>query len=40
MRKVIIIVVATAVVIAIVTTIRYFTGTGVFKDRKNKDSKK
>jgi hypothetical protein len=40
MRRVIIIVVATAIVIAIVTLVRYFTGTGVFKGRKNKDSKK
>jgi hypothetical protein len=40
MRRVIIIVVATAVVIAIVTLVRYFTRTGVFKGRKNKDSKK
>jgi hypothetical protein len=39
MRKIIIIVVATALVIAIVTLVRYFTHTGVFKDRKNKDSK-
>ena len=40
MRKVIIIVVATAIVIAIVTLVRYFTRTGVFKGRKNKGSKK
>ncbi len=40
MSKVIIIVVATVVIIAIVTLIRYFTRTGVFKGRKNKDSKK
>jgi hypothetical protein len=40
MRKVIIIVVATAIVIAIVTLIRYFTRTGVFKGRKNTGSKK
>jgi hypothetical protein len=39
MRKAIIIVVATAVVIAIVTLIRYFTRTGVFAGRKNKGSK-
>ena len=35
MRRVIIIVVATAVIIAIVTLVRYFTRTGVFKSRKN-----
>ena len=40
MRRVIIIVVATAVIIAVVTMVRYFTGTGVLKGRKNKDSKK
>ncbi len=40
MRKVIIIVVATAICIAIGTLIRYFTRSGVFKGRKNKDSKK
>jgi hypothetical protein len=40
MQKVIIIVVATVVVIAIVTLVRYLTGTGVFKGRKNKGSKK
>jgi hypothetical protein len=40
MQKVIIIVVATAIVIAIVTLVRYFTRTGVFKGRKNKGSKK
>jgi hypothetical protein len=40
MRKVIIIVVATAVIIGIVTLIRYFTRTGVFKSRNNKDSNK
>jgi hypothetical protein len=40
MRKVIIIVVATVIVIGIVTLVRYFTGTGVFKGRKNKGSKK
>jgi hypothetical protein len=40
MQKVIIIVVATAIVIAIVTLVRYFTRTGVFKDRKNKGAKK
>jgi hypothetical protein len=40
MPKVIIIVVATAIVIAIVTLVRYFTRTGVFKGRKNKGSKK
>jgi hypothetical protein len=40
MRRVIIIVVATLIVIAIVSLVRYFTRTGVFKGRKNKDSKK
>ncbi len=40
MKKVVIIVVATAIVIAIVTSIRYFTRTGVFKNRKDGDSKK
>jgi hypothetical protein len=40
MRKFIIIVVATAIIIVIVTLIRYFTRTGVFKGRNNKDSKK
>jgi hypothetical protein len=40
MKKFIIIVVATAVIIAIVTLVRYFTGTGVFKGRKEKGSKK
>jgi hypothetical protein len=40
MRRVIIIVVATVVIIGIVTLVRYLTGTGVFKGRKNKDSKK
>ncbi len=40
MRKVIIIVVATAIAIAIGTLIRYFTRTGVFAGRKNTDSKK
>ncbi len=40
MRRAIIIVVATAIVIAIVTSVRYFTRTGVFKNRKNGDSKK
>jgi hypothetical protein len=39
MQKVIIIVVATVIVIAIVTLVRYFTGTGAFKGRKNKGSK-
>ena len=39
MRRVIIIVVATAIVIAIVTMVRYFTRTGVFKGRKNKGPK-
>jgi flagellar basal body-associated protein FliL len=39
MSKIIIIVVVTAVCIAIGTLIRYFTRTGVFKGRKNKDSK-
>jgi hypothetical protein len=34
MKKFIIIVVATAVIIAVVTLIRYFTRTGVFKGRK------
>ena len=37
MRKVIIIVVATVIVIAIVTLVRYFTGTGVFKGRKKNE---
>jgi hypothetical protein len=36
MNKVIIILLVTAVCIAIGTLIRYFTGTGVFKGRKNK----
>jgi hypothetical protein len=36
MRKVIIIVVATVIIMAIVTLVRYFTRTGVFKGRKNK----
>jgi hypothetical protein len=40
MQKVIIIVGATVIVIAIGTLVRYFTRTGVFKGRKNKDSKK
>jgi len=40
MRKVIIIVVATIIVIAVVTMVRYFTRTGVFKGRENKGSKK
>ncbi len=40
MRKVIIIVVATAIIIAIVSLVRYFTRTGVFKNRKNNDTKK
>jgi hypothetical protein len=40
MQKAIIIVVATAIVIAIVTLVRYFTRTGVFKGRKNGGSKK
>ena len=35
MRRVIIIVVATAVIIAIATLVRHFTRTGVFKSRKN-----
>jgi hypothetical protein len=39
MRKVIIIVVVTAIIIAIGTLVRYFTRTGVFKGRKNKGSK-
>jgi hypothetical protein len=39
MSKVIIIVVVTAVCIVIGTLIRYFTGTGVFKGRKNKGPK-
>ena len=34
MRKIIIIVVATAIIIAIGTLVRYFTGTGIFKGRK------
>ena len=34
MRKFIIIIVATAIIIAIVTLLRYLTGTGVFKGRK------
>ena len=38
MRKLIIIVVATAIIIAIGTLVRYITGTGVFKGRK-KDKK-
>ncbi len=40
MSRVIIIVIATVIVIAIVTLIRYFTVTGIFKGRKNKGSKK
>jgi hypothetical protein len=40
MRKFIIIVVATIIVIAVVTLVRYFTRTGVFKGRKNNGSKK
>jgi hypothetical protein len=40
MSKVIIIVVVTAVCIVIGTLVRYFTRTGVFSGRKNKDSKK
>jgi hypothetical protein len=40
MRRVIIIVVATAIIIAIVTLVRYFTRTGVFKGRKDNGSKK
>ncbi len=40
MSRVIIIVVVTAVCIAIGTLVRYFTHSGVFKGRKNKDSKK
>ncbi len=40
MSKLVIIVVATVAIIAIATLIRYFTGTGVFKGRKNKGSKK
>jgi hypothetical protein len=35
MRRVIIIVGATAVVIVVVTLVRYFTRTGVFKGRKD-----
>ncbi len=35
MRRVIIIVVATAAIIAIVTLVRYFTRTGVFRSKKN-----
>jgi hypothetical protein len=34
MSKIIIIVVATAIIIAIATLVRYFTGTGIFKGRK------
>ncbi len=40
MNKVVIIGVATAAIIAIATLVRYYTRTGVFKGRKNKDSKK
>ncbi len=40
MRRVIIIVVATVIIIAIVTAVRYFTRSGVFKGRKNDNSKK
>ncbi len=40
MSKVIIIVVVTAICIAIGTLVRYFTRTGVFKGRKNKATKK
>lgn len=39
MHKAIIIIVATVIIIAIVTLIRYFTGTGVFRGRKTKGSK-
>lgn len=39
MTKAIIIVVVSLAIIAIVTAIRYYTRTGVFKGRKNKDSK-
>jgi hypothetical protein len=40
MNKVIIIVVVTAICVVIGTLVRYFTRTGVFSRRKNKDSKK
>ena len=40
MNKAVIIIVVTAAAIIIGTLIRYFTRTGVFKGRKNKDSKK
>ena len=37
-QHILIIVIATVVCIGIGTAIRYFTGTGVFKGRKKKDS--
>ena len=39
-QHILIIVIPTIVIIIIVTLIRYFTGTGVFKGRKNKSPKK
>jgi hypothetical protein len=35
-RHILVIVIPTIVIIAIVTLVRYFTHTGVFKGRKNK----
>jgi hypothetical protein len=39
-QHILVIIIPTIIIIAIVTLIRYFTRTGVFKGRKNKDSKK
>ena len=40
MSKAVLIIVITVICIVIGTAIRYFTGTGVFKGRKDKDTKK
>ncbi len=39
-QHILVIVIPTIIIIVIVTLVRYFTRTGIFKGGKNKDSKK